>query len=231
MRFNHLNSGIFKITLIIALISATTISNAQQTISFGVHADPVISWFSTDISKVKNDGARPGFNFGLTFNNYFTKNYSISTGITLMHTSGRLVSTDTLFLKFTNSNVKVLPGKQVVYKIQYLAVPIGLKLQTNQIGYLTVFTDLGFVPKVAISRRADLPYLGISGENALNELRIFNLSYHITGGFEYSLGGSTALVFGIDFDDNFLDITKDPGTNSKDIASQKLLSFRFGVNF
>ena len=229
--FNHLNSGILKITLIIALISATTISNAQQAISFGVHADPVISWFSTDISKVKNDGARPGFNFGLTFNSYFTKNYSFSTGITLMHTSGRLVSTDTLFLKFTNSNVKVLPGKQVVYKIQYLAVPIGLKLQTNQIGYLTFFTDLGFVPKVAISRRADLPYLSISGENALNELNIFNLSYHITGGFEYSLGGSTALVFGIDFDDNFLDITKDPRTNSKDIASQKLLSFRFGVNF
>ncbi len=229
--FNGSNRKALKITLMTALIFVSVISNAQQVISFGIHADPVISWFSTDISTVKNDGARPGFNFGLTFNNYFTKNYSFSTGITLMHTSGRLVSNDTTVLKFTNSTVKVLPGKQVIYKIQYLAVPLGLKLQTNQIGYLTFFTDLGFVPKIAISRRADIPSLNISGENALNELRIINLSYHITGGLEYSLGGSTALVFGIDFDNNFLDITKDEGKKPKDIVSQKILSFRFGVNF
>jgi hypothetical protein len=229
--FKRSNRQALKINLVIALIFVSVISKAQQVISFGVHADPVISWFSTDISSVKNDGARPGFNFGLTFNNYFTKNYSFSTGITLMHSSGRLVSNDTTFLKFTNSNVKVLPGKQVIYKIQYLAVPLGLKLQTNQIGYLTFFTDLGFVPKIAISRKADVPSLNITGENALNELRIVNLSYHITGGFEYSLGGSTALVFGIDFDNNFLDITKDTGKAPKDIVSEKMLSFRFGVNF
>jgi hypothetical protein len=229
--FNGSKRKALKITLMTALIFVSVISNAQQVISFGVHADPVISWFSTDISSVKNDGARPGFNFGLTFNNYFTKNYSFSTGITLMHTSGRLVSSDTTTLRFTNSTVKVLPGKQVIYKIQYLAVPLGLKLQTNQIGYLTFFTDLGFVPKIAISRKADVPSLNISGENALNELRIANLSYHITGGIEYSLGGSTALVFGIDFDNNFLDITKDEGKKPKDIVSQKMLSFRFGVNF
>jgi len=229
--FKGSNRQALKIILVIGLIFVPVILKAQQVISFGIHADPVISWFSTDISTVKNDGARPGFNFGLTFNNYFTKNYSFSTGITLMHTGGRLMSSDTTLLRFTNSTVKVLPGKQVIYKIQYLAFPLGLKLQTNQIGYITFFTDLGFVPKIAISRRADIPSLNMSGENALNELRIINLSYHITGGFEYSLGGSTALVFGIDFDNNFLDITKDEGKKPKDIVSQKILSFRFGVNF
>ena len=229
--FKGSNRQALKIILVIGLIFVPVILKAQQVISFGIHVDPVISWFSTDISTVKNDGARPGFNFGLTFNNYFTKNYSFSTGITLMHTGGRLMSSDTTLLRFTNSTVKVLPGKQVIYKIQYLAFPLGLKLQTNQIGYITFFTDLGFVPKIAISRRADIPSLNMSGENALNELRIINLSYHITGGFEYSLGGSTALVFGIDFDNNFLDITKDEGKKPKDIVSQKILSFRFGVNF
>lgn len=221
------------------MVLVSVISNAQQpqqqpqqhVISFGIHADPVISWFSTDISQVKNNGARPGFNFGLTFNNYFTRNYSFSTGISLLNAGGRLVSSDTTVLKFTNSSVKVLPGNQVIYKLQYLTIPIGLKLQTNQIGYVTFFSDLGFVPKIAISRRADIPSLNISGENALNELRMINLSYHITGGIEYSLGGSTALSFGIDFDNNFLDITNDTGKKLKDIVSQKILSFRFGINF
>src|SRR5450759_5882522 len=59
------------------------IIQAQQKFSFGIHADPVISWFSTDIKEVRNSGARPGFNFGLTFNNYFSSNYSFSTGISI----------------------------------------------------------------------------------------------------------------------------------------------------
>ena len=104
-----------------------------------------------------------------------------------------------------------MPGNPVVYKIKYLAFPVGLKLQTNQIGYLTFFSDLGLDPKIVISRKADIPSLSITGENASNEIRMFNLSYHITAGIEYSLGGTTAIVVGLNFDNNFLDITKDNG--------------------
>ena len=60
---------------------------------------------------------------------------------------------------------------------------------------------------------------------------MFNLSYHITGGIEYSFGGSTALIIGLNFDNNFLDITKDNGNQPKDKVSHKILSFRLGVNF
>jgi hypothetical protein len=218
-------------TLIPVLFFFSIISNAQQIISFGVHADPVISWFSTDIKEVQNDGARAGFNFGLTYNKYFTPNYSFSTGISLMRAGGRLVSSDTTMLEFSKSKATVLPGNPVVYKIQYLIIPIGLKLQTNRIGYITYFTDLGLDPKIVISRRADIPSLNITDEDASNELRMFNLSYHITAGVEYSLGGTTALLFGLNFDNNFLDITKDNGNQPADKVSHKILSFRFGVNF
>ena len=104
--------------------------------SFGIHADPVISWFSTDIRQVKNDGARPGFNFGLTFNKYFTTKLFLFNGYSLMNAGGRLVSNDTTVLEFTNSTSKSTAGNPVIYKIQYLAFPLGLKLQTNQIGYI-----------------------------------------------------------------------------------------------
>jgi hypothetical protein len=207
------------------------ITHAQQRIGFGIHADPVISWFSSDIKQVKNDGARPGFNFGLTYNGYFSPNYSFSTGISLVSAGGRLVSSDTTVMEFTNFNSTVLPGKPVVYKIQYLSIPLGLKLQTIQIGYLTYFADLGLDPKVVISRKADIPSLGIYGENAKRELKMFNLSYHITAGIEYSIGGTTAIVLGLNFDNNFLDVTKDNGNQPVDNISHKMLSFRIGVNF
>ena len=60
-----------------------------------------------------------------------------------MNAGGRLISSDTTVMEFTNFNATVLPGNPVIYKIQYLSIPIGLKLQTNQIGYITFFTDLG----------------------------------------------------------------------------------------
>ena len=230
LEFNKIS--LVKILLCMLLtIIPLNISNAQQIISFGIHADPLISWFSTDVKEVKNDGARAGFNFGLTFNRYFTPNYSFSTGISLMRAGGRLVSSDTTVLELSKSKYRVLPGNPVVYKIQYLVFPVGLKLQTNQIGYLTFFSDLGLDPKIVIDGKADIPSLNVTDEKATNELRMFNLSYHVTAGIEYSLGGSTALVFGLNFDNNFLDITKDNGNQPTDNVSHKILSFRLGINF
>lgn len=218
-----------KLTFLILLISAS--SYAQKTMSFGIHADPVISWFSTEIPEVKNDGARPGFNFGLTFCRYFAPNYAFTAGISLLNAGGSLVSSDTIVINHSNINSTVLPGKQILYKIQYLTFPVGLKLQSNQIGYVRFFTDVGFAPKIVVNRKLDIPSLGISAQDASNEVNMFNLSYHITAGIEYSLGGNTALVFGLDFDNNFMNITKNHGNQGTYKVSQKILSFRLGVNF
>lgn len=203
-------------------------------ISFGVHLDPVISWFSTDVSSVKNEGARPGFNFGISFNKYFGPNYSISTGLNIINTGGRLVSnTITHFelIKYPEKMVDVDAGESIVYRIQYLSIPLGLKLQTNQIGYYTFFADMGLDPKILVGGKADIPSLDIKGEKATSELKKINLAYHIMAGLEYGLGGNTAAVLGLGFENNFLDITKDLGDQPVDKVSHKLLSFRFGVIF
>jgi hypothetical protein len=202
---------------------------------FGVHADPMIGWFSSDNNIVSNKGARPGFSFGITVNRFFGPNYAFSTGLSIINAGGRLVSSDTTTFYLSDARttkfVNVNPGEAIVYKIQYLSVPLGLKLQTNHIGYYTFFTDMGFDPKVVIGGKADIPSLGKKGENAMEELRMFNLSYHIMAGIEYGVGGNTAIVLGIGFDNNFLDITKEKGTQPIDKISHKLLSFRLGVNF
>jgi hypothetical protein len=69
----------------------------------------------------------------------------------------------------------------------------------------------------------------------MNELNKFNMSYHILAGIEYSLGGSTAFVLGLGFENNFLDVTKDynnpPNNQPIDKITQNILKFRIGVNF
>jgi hypothetical protein len=202
----------------------------MEGLKLGFHADPVISWFSSNIKDIKSDGARAGLNFGLTINKYFTPNYSLSTGINIIGAGGRLVSTDTVIMNFTNFDSEVLPGNPVIYKIKYISIPVGIKMQTNEIGYISFYTDLGIDPKVVIGGNADIPSLDIEREDASDELKTFNLSYHISAGIHYSMGGSL-MVFGLSFEDNFADITADNGDQSNDKIKHKILSFRIGIIF
>jgi hypothetical protein len=203
----------------------------SQDISFGIYADPVISWFSSDTKETRNDGAWAGFNFGFTFNRYFAKNYSFSTGISILNAGGRLFNTDTITMTFNNFNEIVPKNESVVYHIQYLVIPLGLKFESNQIGYLKFFSDIGLDPKYVIGGKVDIPKNDIKGESAVNELKRFNLAYHIMGGVEYSLGGTTSLILGLGYENNFLDVTKEKNDQPVDRISQNILKFRIGVNF
>lgn len=219
-------------TIIILSLVLFSGSLKAQDIKFGIFADPVISWFSTDTKATKNDGARAGINFGFTFNKYFAKNYAFSTGISILNAGGRLVNPDsTITMQFNNLSKQVIKGEPVVYRIQYLIIPIGLKFESNQIGYITFFSDIGIDPRIVIGGKVDIPSVDVKGESAMNELRSFNLAYHIMAGIEYSLGGTTALVFGLGFDNNFLDVTKDINLQPVDKITHKILKFRLGVNF
>jgi hypothetical protein len=219
-------------TIIISLLLFLSFSNLySQKIRFGVFANPVFSWFSSDTKETDSKGARAGFNFGLTFNKYFSENYAFSTGLNILNAGGQISNTVPVEMEFKNMTASVAAGEPVIYKIQYLSVPVGLKFNTNQIGYVSFFTDLGLDPKVVIGGKADIPSLSIEGENAVDELALFNLSYHITGGIEYSLGGSTAIVLGLGFDNNFMDITKDNGTQPIDKITHKIIKFNLGVIF
>jgi hypothetical protein len=226
---------ITRISIVIILFCLSASANAQEKLKFGVHADPVISWFSTNTDVVSNQGSRPGFNFGIGVNRFFSSNYAFSTGINLISAGGRLISDSTSIFDLSYSNttkqVTVKSGDAIVYKIQYLSVPLGLKLQTNQIGYLRFFTDIGVDPKVVIGGKADIPSLDIKGQSANKEIGFFNLSYHIMAGIEYGIGGNTAVVLGLGFDNNFIDITTDKGNQPDDKISQKQFSFRLGINF
>jgi hypothetical protein len=220
-----------KVILVSVFGTLTLTMNGQEKIVFGIHADPVISWFSSDVKQVSSAGARPGFNFGISFNRYFTDNYSFSTGISLVNAGGKLKSTEPTVMRFSNFTSVVPAGGTILYRVKYLSIPLGLKFQTNQIGYLTYFADAGLDPKIVVGGKVDIPTLKIEGENAMKELRGANLSYHITGGVEYSAGGTTALVFGLSFENNFFDVTKDNTGQVPDKVAHRLLSFRLGVNF
>ncbi len=224
----------FRSIILTATMSVISLTGLYgQNIKFGVFADPLICWFSSDTKLTVNEGSRAGFNFGMTFNKYFSKNYSFSTGISLLNAGGNLHHSDTILMVFNNFTTKVNPGEVINYKIQYIDIPLGLRFESNQIGYLTFFTDIGLDPKIMVSGKIDIPSHSILKETATKEINPFTMSYHIMTGIEYSLGGNTALVIGIGYENNFIDITKDYANQGQpsDKIAQNIVRFRLGVNF
>jgi hypothetical protein len=206
----------------------------QPFIGFSIHFDPLISWFSTDSYDTRSDGVVPGFNFGISYNKYFGPNYSFSSGINIINSGGRVINRETTRFEFKNYNssiITVQPGEEITYRITYLSIPLGLKLQTNQIGYGRFFTDVGLDPKIVVGGRADIPSENIKGGNASQELNLFNLSFHIMAGMEYPLSGNNSFIVGIGFDKNLFDITRDNGDQPSNVVTQKVLSFRIGMSF
>ena len=203
-------------------------------ISFSIHFDPLISWFSTDSYDTRYDGVVPGFKFGISYNRYFSPNYSFSSGIDIIKTGGRLINGEASSFElkdYSSSILTVQAGEAITYRITYLSVPLGIKLQTNQIGFGRFFTDVGFDPKIVVGGRADIPSLNIVGGNALPELNTFNLSFHVMAGMEYPLTGNNNFIVGIGFENNLFDVTTDNGNQPSNVVTQKLISFRIGMSF
>lgn len=208
------------------------VSTAQE-YRFSGYITPAISWFSTDITEVVNQGSRAGIIFVVSAERYFINNISATAGLSLINSGGRLVSSDPTIFKFSNYTSVVASGDPMVYRIQYLAIPAGFKFYTNEIGYnnLIAFGEIGIDPKVVVRGRVDIPSLDIEGEGAMAEINRFNFGWHLHAGIEYPLGGSTAAVLGLGFENNFPDITRDVGTQANDRVAHKFLKFIFGVKF
>lgn len=218
--------------LIIAMlvVTGTVTVSAQQDIGFGVHASPTVGWFTSDNSDVSTKGTRAGINFGLSIHKYFSDNYAFSTGVSLITAGGNLANTDSITLEL-NKPFGVRSGNRQTYSIKYLTIPVGIRLRSNQIGYMSFFVDTGLDPNLVLGGKVEVPLQNTNRENARNELKKIGMGYHVTGGVEYSLGGTTSVVAGVRFDSNFTDITKENNSQPKDGIHHKMIGIHLGINF
>jgi hypothetical protein len=213
----------------ITLITGSTV--VAQDYRYGLYVSPAISWFRTDVDDVSNKGARAGFFFSISAERHLTDNWHFTSGLAYTTASARLVNTKSSFFRFPDHTSTVAPGDPVIYRLQYISMPVGIKIKTSEKGYLTYFAEFGLDPKVVINGRADIPSINIKGERAMTEIRRFNAGYHLNAGAEYSLDGNTSLILGLGYESNIFDITKDFESMETDRTIHKLLKFIFGINF
>jgi hypothetical protein len=216
--------------VIFLVVISTEISTAQG-YKLGVYLAPSITWFSSDITEVDNQGSRPGMVYVINAEKPLSNNFFLTAGISIMNAGGRLIAQDPIQLKLKNYTETVAAGEPVIYRIHYLSIPAGIKARTNQIGSIMVFGDFGIDPKVVVLGKVDVPSLNVEKESGMGEIKRFNFGWHLHAGIEYPLGQRTAVALGLGFENNFADITKDWGTQVNDRIAHKILKFIFGINF
>ena len=197
-------------------------SEAQNEIRFGIQFSPTLSWMKTDAKRIGNNGGLIlGAKLGAVGEYYFRENYSIASGIGFaFNHSGRLKYQDRGSY-WVNSELDNLPGLDTFaagvtlkYNLQYVEIPVSLKLRSGYFGTFRVFAELpiiylGFKTQAKGSTEGNNP--DTDKENISPDVAFFNLSWGIGGGFEYELGSKTSLVGGLYYQQGFTDVTKDDG--------------------
>lgn len=204
------------------------VSAQDQKVNFGLQISPLLSWMKPDVKTISSTGNRFGFSYGLMLDYNLTQNYAFSTGLTVAQNGGTLKYDNLLAFK-TETKTDTFPANsEVSYRLQYIEIPLCLKLKTNEIGYMTYFGQFGLSTGINIKAKGDIKNgsKDLVDEKINKEVNFLNLGLIMGGGVEYSLGGKTALQGGLYFNNGFVDVTDD-----KDKAILNYLSLKVGIMF
>ena len=223
-----------KALLVFMLVCGVTAAWSQDSnFRFGVKVQPALAWFRVDApgeANLESDGMPFGFGYGLITDFGFTERYAFSTGIEIAYRGGKMIHSYTE----TNAGITTSFTQRTKLSLQFVEIPLTLKLRTNEIGYLTYFFQVGVAPGYAIRTKADIEVNDVVVEedaDISDQINEFNLSMILSAGAEYSLGGSTSLLLGLTFNNGFLDLLDDKDYNEKVKGNSNYLALMVGVMF
>lgn len=201
-----------------------------QRFEIGVYTEPQFAWISSNAGTVVNEGSILNLNTGLELNIFFTPNYAFSLGVSINNQGGKVNYSDSISFQQINSTLEIPANTSVKHNFQYLGVPLGLKLKSEEMGYTTFYVQGGLSPLFnlkAVTSTQSTEQVLLDRENIKAEVNVFSLNYFFEGGIEYRLAGNTALVLGFKWSAGFNDVT------ANDFASNNLSSagLHLGVIF
>ena len=199
-------------------------SHAQGEFRFGLQISPSFSWINTENKHIKSNGPNTGLKLGILGEYYFAENYSFVSGLGFAFNQGGTLKYDNETIIWKNSSLEppltdtLSKGANLKYGIQYIEIPLGLKMTTKEFGYFSFFAEPNMTINLKTKARGSVEAVGIQEEkiNIGNEVKGIALSWGIGAGMEYHISTSTALVAGIFYQNIFTDMTSD---NSIDVKN------------
>ena len=194
---------------------------------FGLNITPGLYFSSpgTSASNISNspNGAAFGFGYGINLEFYFTHNYGIATGLEVTQFGTNYTSVAT-YKDSKNANITdSVITSQHTQTMQYLELPLLLKLRTNSIGLIKYFGEFGLGTSFLLSAKDNQvitrELYTVSSTETSNNVDIYKqsdfirLSLVVGLGLEYNLSGSTSIQGALTYDNAFTNVNSD-GNNS-----------------
>jgi opacity protein-like surface antigen len=203
------------LTISLAAISVAAVAGDSK-LHFGLKASPALVWLRTDTKGLESDGSKFGFSYGLLTEFKFAEKYAFATGLDITYRGGKFKNVTTTY----SPTDTVTTSTSASFTLQYVEIPLTLKLKTNEIGSLTYYLQAGVAPGFIIRARESYEAAiqtqsgGVitnssesdSDVDILDDINNVNLSMIIGAGLEYTVSGSTVFLTGIQFSNGFMDV-------------------------
>lgn len=185
---------------------------AQNDFKFrlGLTAHPNFGFLK--VENGKDNGLSLGFTYGLIGDFEFAENYCLATGLTVTTING----------KGTILNLQPFHGVSaanteynVKYKMQYIELPLSIKLKTEENNGTKWFGQFGLTNDFAIRAKQDVAAgktILADDAKADKQTRFYRAGMIIGGGAEYRLNGKTSLVGGLTYNNGLTNIAKGGNT-------------------
>jgi hypothetical protein len=234
---------------------------AQETVTekstqFGFRISPNLTWTKIKTGEVNNDGMGIGFSYGIMMDKAISSANNAYLSVEAIVTSlrNKITLDDSFYQEPTGSTGAYYSDIKQDYKLQYLQIPVSLKMKTGRINGMRYTFQAGLAPgfilnrSVRVSTNPSIPGNDdwyspnaseedagdfqddptITGERSFsNNLSRVRVPLVLGAGIEYNLSGSTSLIAGLRWDNGFTDIFRDKNVN----GINNYLGLNIGVLF
>ncbi|MEN0004833.1 MAG: porin family protein [Bacteroidota bacterium] len=213
-----------KIVVLLAFftcLASIAVAQEEKEIRFGFHLSPTFNWMSANTNDINPSGTNLGLRLGMIGEYYFRENYAITTGIGFIFNHGGTLQHENSGRYWTRTDLPIPDGTDMPdgvsldYGIQYLEIPLGLKMRTREFGYIRYYAEPSVILGIKTQARGKVEQFSqIDSEEQFNirdEVNLLNMSWGIGGGVEYSISENTRLIGGLALHFGFLDVTDDNG--------------------
>ena len=197
-----------KTLIAIACLIFTVNEFAQERNGFrlGLTAHPNFGFIKAEGGK--GNGVNLGFSYGLLGDFNFAENYSFATGLTITTINGK--STEINPVQYTAAGTYDLK-----YMMQYIEVPLTVKLKTGNINDIRWFGQFGLSNGFRIGARQDAKLGGnvvADDINASDFTNFYRAGLIIGAGGEFNIDDKTSIMAGLTFNNGFTKLTENKYT-------------------
>lgn len=221
-----------KIFTLLFLLSLGISASQAQKFRFGISGSTGYAWLKPVSKGLTVDKGAPAFSYGLMFDWNLGDNYAIATGLDISYKGGSLAYSKDTITGGTTAN------------LQYIEIPLMLKMKTKAIGYFTYFVQFGGSLGVTLNRSGDYMLNGVNSaaspiakvsDDKLNDYyNPITTSFIVSLGTEYNISGKTNLYGSLFFNNAFIDVLTDPKVGGKGLemnARANVAGLKLGIFF